>query len=318
LASREIIRWYRGFKYRRTFVYPIEELYCKEKEYELIKVLKQWLNLAPPEITEEQLCALIPKAQYKYSKYIEGTELLKTGRNLLELMNPRYVGKEDKWAADQCFMCGRPQKACGRLLKSLPKDVRRTNLSRKIKDMGALKFQVMDDEDQVLRITRDHTLLVGIAEASLKAVQCRAVGDILRRIWRKDGRTIEPEELPTTLLSIESQCWAKVAQYYRLRGKKSARWAEDAAKICVQVCEMQFGGWTDANGLHLFSDHPSLCIARLHHAHTILDGRIGHRNLKVANKILSDARNALFAWTGAKKARETRLKLSSMKVSPRR
>jgi len=79
----------------------------------------------------------------------------------------------------------------------------------------------MDDEEQVLKITRDHTLLVGIAEASLKVSQCRAFGDVLRRIWRKDGRPIEPEEIPTTLLSIESQCWAKVAQFYRLRGKKS-------------------------------------------------------------------------------------------------
>ena len=93
----------------------------------------------------------------------------------------------------------------------------------------------------------------------------------------------------------------------------AAKWAEDAAKMCVQVCEMQFGGWKDANGLHLFSDHPSLCIARLHHAHCILSGRIGHRNLKLANKILSDSRDALYAWSGAKKARETRLKLSTMK-----
>ena len=68
LASRSIIRWYKGRMFRRQFVYPIEDLFCEEKEHEVVSTLKQWLNLAPPEATEEQLARLIPKAQYKYSK----------------------------------------------------------------------------------------------------------------------------------------------------------------------------------------------------------------------------------------------------------
>ena len=149
-------------------------------------------------------------------------------------------------------MCGRPKRACQRMLKSLPKEVRRTNKSRKIKDASDLRRLVLNDEDEILNITRDHTFLVGIAEASLKAVQCRAVGDCLRKIWRKDGRPISPEELPTVLLSIESQCWAKVAQFYRLRGKESAIWAEDSAKMAVSVREIQFGGWTDKTGTLIY------------------------------------------------------------------
>ena len=100
------------------------------------------------------------------------------------------------------------------------------SLSRRSKKLAKhLRDQVLDDEEAVLKISRDHGLLVRIAEASLKAVQCRAVGDCLRAIWRKDGREIVPPELPTMLLTVESQYWGAVAQFYRLRGPDSMKWA---------------------------------------------------------------------------------------------
>ncbi|GMH75395.1 hypothetical protein TrLO_g812 [Triparma laevis f. longispina] len=311
ISSFKIVRWYRGRQYRRNFIYPIENLFCSEKEIELIRVLKQWLNLAPVEVDEGKLAKAVPKAMYKYLGFIEGEDLNKAGKRLCDLINPKYVGKEHQYATEQCFMCGRPKKACGRLLKSLPRSVRKTNMSKKLAQ--DLRDQVLDDEAETLKIVRDHTLLVRIAEASLKAVQCRAVGDSLRSIWRKDGREIVPPELPTMLLTIESQYWGAVSQFYRLRGSASMNWALESAQMCVKVCEMQFGGWTDTTGMHIFSDHPSICVSRLHYAHAILCGKSGHRDLKLAMKILTEARNTLYAWTGAKKARETRLKLSSFR-----
>ena len=230
----------------------------------------------------------------------DGAKLNEDGKRLLELINPRYVGKEHLYATSQCFMCGRPKKACGRMLKSLPSAVRKTSKFRKMKE-DTLKRMMIDNEKEMIEISRDHSLLVGIAEASLKAVQCRAVSDLLREIWRKDGRPIEPEELPSQLLSVESQCWSRVAQYYRLRGAASHVWSQAAAKTCVSVCETQFGGWTEGSGLHLFSDHPNLCVARLHYAHTILCGMAGKRDLKAALKIIMDTRNALYAFSAAEK-----------------
>ncbi len=311
LASRMILHWYRARKFFLRVIFPIEDQFCLYKEGEVVRLLKQWLKLCPPEVSEDVLTTTLPKAMYKYlSSGEEGKTLNESGKRLLELINPRYVGKEHLYATSQCFMCGRPKKACGRLLKSLPSAVRKTNRTKELKH---LRLQLRENESKVVEISRDHTLLVSIAEASLKAAQCRVVSDTLRMIWRKDGRAIEPEDLPTQLLAIENQCWSKVAQYYRLRGSTSHQWSQDAAMICVRVCEMQFGGWTDKSGLHLFSDHPALCISRLHYAHTIMGGKSGKRDLKSALKIIRDARDALYAWTGAQKARESRLKILVMK-----
>jgi hypothetical protein len=149
LAAGAIVRWYKGRRYRRNFIYPIEDLYCGEKEMELIRVLKQWLNLAPQEVDEQKLAKAVPKAMYKYYGFVEGEDLNTAGKRLCELINPKYVGKEHQYATEQCFMCGRPKKACGRLLKSLPREVRKTNMSKKLaKD---LRDQVLDDEAEVLR-----------------------------------------------------------------------------------------------------------------------------------------------------------------------
>ena len=302
LAATLIQQWYRNRKYFQNVICPIEDLYASIQENTVvIPLLKSWLSIAPPEIDKETLADTVPKAMHKYHTVDSiGMVLHNNCKRLIELIRPRYEGKEHLYATSQCFMCGRPKKACTRMIKSLPRSVRKSSLVKKIDD---LRFDLIDDEDRILQITRDHAMLVNIAEASLIAVACREVSNNLREIWKIDGRPIEPENLPSMLMSIESQCWSKVAQFHRMRKFCKESFAQDAAEMAVNVCEMQFGGWTDSTGLHLFSDHPALCISRLHLAHTILCGKSGRRQLKRAMDICKVAQSALTAWSGAKKVR---------------
>jgi len=146
LAAASIAGWYLARKFQRVVIAPIENLFCSTKEYEVVRLLKQWLNLAPPEISEQQLVLSLPKAMYKYLESgDEGKQLNADGKRLLELINPRYVGNEHLYATSQCFMCGRPKKACGRMLKSLPSAVRKTSKFRKMKE-DTLKHLMLDNE----------------------------------------------------------------------------------------------------------------------------------------------------------------------------
>lgn len=112
-----------------------------------MRLLKQWLNLAPPEVSEQALTLTLPKAMYKYLESgEEGKQLDADGKRLQELINPRYVGNEHLYATSQCFMCGRPQKACGRMLKTLPSAVRKTNKGKKMKE-DTLRRLMIDNEE---------------------------------------------------------------------------------------------------------------------------------------------------------------------------
>ena len=140
----------------------------------VVPLLKDWLELAPPEVDNNTLADTIPKATHKYHEIDTiGMVLHNNGKRLVELIRPRYVGKEHLYATSQCFMCGRPKKACARMIKSLPRSVRKS--SKANKKIDDLRFDLIDDEERILQITRDHALLVNIAEASLIAVACREV-----------------------------------------------------------------------------------------------------------------------------------------------
>ena len=65
LAAETIVEWYRARKFYATTVFPIENAFCRYKEYEVVRLLKRWLNLSPPETSDQTLVLTLPKAMYK-------------------------------------------------------------------------------------------------------------------------------------------------------------------------------------------------------------------------------------------------------------